>query len=71
MSISFREELSSFVTSFFRKIIGRRKRHEYKLRRRVKSKEDYMNYIMYETNLLSLVALRRKVCISYAYDILL
>ena len=50
-----------FVFAFYRKIINKRKRFEYKLRRRVKSEEDFINYIDYEMKVLSLIDLRRKV----------
>ncbi|KAF6035031.1 UTP6 [Bugula neritina] len=42
------------------KIISRRKLFEYKLRRRVKDKQDYLMYVKYETKLLELIWLRRK-----------
>ncbi|CAK9302209.1 unnamed protein product [Gordionus sp. m RMFG-2023] len=40
-------------------IINRRRGHEYKLRRKLKSKSDYLDYISYEKNLLALVEIRR------------
>ncbi|KAH3873448.1 hypothetical protein DPMN_036683 [Dreissena polymorpha] len=41
------------------KILEKRKGHEYKLRRKQKQKEDFLQYIQYETNLLALVRKRR------------
>lgn len=43
-----------------RKILKKRKNYEYKLRRRTKCKEDYLQYIQYELSVLKLVRLRRK-----------
>lgn len=42
-----------------REILRRRKRFEYRLRRRKKSKEDYLTYIQYELNLYELLQKRR------------
>jgi hypothetical protein len=38
-----------------------RKRHEYKMQRRTKEKEVYLQYIQYETNVLELIQQRRQV----------
>lgn len=46
---------------FDRKIVRTRRRHEYKIIRRTKEKECYLDYIKYETHLLKLVQLRREV----------
>lgn len=42
-----------------REILRRRKRFEYRLRRRKRSKEDYLTYIQYELNLYALLQKRR------------
>ena len=44
-----------------RNVIKKRRDHEYKLQKRTKQKEDYLKYIQYEINLLSLLRLRRQV----------
>ena len=38
-----------------------RKRHEYKMQRRTKEKEVYIQYIQYEINVLELIKQRRQV----------
>ncbi|KAL4240664.1 U3 snoRNP protein [Mactra antiquata] len=47
-------------------ITNKRKIYEYKLRRRQKSKDDYMQYVQYETNLLALVK-KRRALIGYNF----
>ncbi|XP_067946884.1 U3 small nucleolar RNA-associated protein 6 homolog [Watersipora subatra] len=54
------ERVGLFDLVEIKKMIGRRKKYEYKLRRRVKAKEDYLTYIKYEQNVLDLIAIRRK-----------
>jgi len=41
-------------------IVKKRKQHEYKVHRHTKSKEDYLNYIQYESALLALLRKRRE-----------
>lgn len=43
-------------------ILRKRKAFEYKLKRQTKSKEDFLEYIQYEINVLALVRKRRRVC---------
>ncbi len=45
-----------------RAIVKKRRDLEYKLQKRTKQKEDYLKYIQYEINLLTLIRLRREVC---------
>lgn len=54
------ERIGLFRREEIRKILGRRKRHEYRLRRMKKSKDDYLQYIQYELNLYHLIQKRRK-----------
>lgn len=54
------ERVGLFQNSEIRQILKKRKVFEYKLRRRTKVKQDYINYIQYETNLLALVKRRRE-----------
>uniref|UniRef100_A0A2R5L4Z8 Putative u3 small nucleolar rna-associated protein 6 n=1 Tax=Ornithodoros turicata TaxID=34597 RepID=A0A2R5L4Z8_9ACAR len=54
------ERIGLFTRDEIRKILGRRKRHEYRLRRMKKSKDDYLQYIQYELNLYHLLQKRRK-----------
>ncbi|XP_064620743.1 U3 small nucleolar RNA-associated protein 6 homolog [Lineus longissimus] len=54
------ERVGLFTKHETRKILKKRKHHEYKLRRRTKVKEDYLQYIQYEVNVLSLVKKRRE-----------
>lgn len=42
----------------------KRKRFEYKLQRRTKEKENFLQYINYEISLLKLIKLRREVYID-------
>lgn len=42
-----------------REILRRRKRFEYRLRRRKRTKEDYLTYIQYEINVYALLQKRR------------
>jgi hypothetical protein len=44
-----------------------RKRHEYKMQRRTKEKEVYLQYIQYETNVLELIQQRRQVITNLIY----
>jgi len=44
-----------------RAIVKKRRDLEYKLQKRTKQKEDYLKYIQYEINLLTLIRLRREV----------
>ena len=43
-----------------RQLLKRRKQFEYKIQKRTKCKEDFLGYIQYEVNLLSLLAMRRE-----------
>jgi len=43
-----------------KELLKKRKHFEYKIQKQTKLKEDYLAYIQYETNLLSLLALRRE-----------
>ncbi|XP_071151041.1 U3 small nucleolar RNA-associated protein 6 homolog, partial [Mytilus edulis] len=43
-----------------RKILKKRTNYEYKLRRRTKCKEDFMQYIKYEVDVLKLIHTRRQ-----------
>lgn len=55
-------EISHFDFHFsFRAVIKKRKDFEYKLQKQTKRKEDYLKYIQYEINLLTLVRIRRQV----------
>ncbi|KAK3091362.1 hypothetical protein FSP39_019251 [Pinctada imbricata] len=49
-----------FTSKETRQILKKRKVFEYKLRRKTKHKEDFLQYIQYETNVLELVKKRRK-----------
>lgn len=40
----------------------KRRDFEYKLQKHTKMKEDFLKYIQYEINLLTLVRIRRNVC---------
>lgn len=54
------ERVKLFSKEEIRQITNKRKIYEYKLRRKQKVKEDYLQYIQYETNLLALVKKRRE-----------
>jgi U3 small nucleolar RNA-associated protein 6 len=54
------ERVGLFSETEVRCVVRRRKEFEYKINRRKKAKEDYLRYIQYEINLLSLVRTRRK-----------
>jgi hypothetical protein len=41
--------------------MAKRKRFEYKMQRRTKEKEVYLQYIQYESNVLDLIKQRRQV----------
>ena len=43
-----------------RELVRRRKQYEYKLQKRNKAKEDFLEYIQYEANLLRLLEMRRE-----------
>ena len=43
-----------------RELIRKRKQFEYKLQKRTKVKEDFLEYIQYESNLLKLLEIRRE-----------
>jgi len=43
-----------------KELLKKRKHFEYKIQKRTKSKEDFMSYIQYEVNLLSLLDIRRE-----------
>ena len=43
-------------------MVKKRRDFEYKLQKRTKNKQDYLKYIQYEINLLTLVRMRRNVC---------
>ncbi|XP_045211690.2 U3 small nucleolar RNA-associated protein 6 homolog [Mercenaria mercenaria] len=54
------ERVKLFKKREIRQITSRRKIYEYKLKRRQKVKEDFLQYIQYEINLLALVKKRRE-----------
>lgn len=54
------ERIGLFSHDEIKKVIKKRKALEYRLRRRTKTKEDYLKYIQYEVNVLSLIAIRRQ-----------
>ncbi|KAL3876207.1 hypothetical protein ACJMK2_034077 [Sinanodonta woodiana] len=54
------ERVGLFTKAETRQILKKRRAYEYKLRRRTKCKEDFLQYIQYEVNLLGLVKERRK-----------
>ncbi|KAL5019269.1 hypothetical protein ScPMuIL_004991 [Solemya velum] len=54
------ERVGLFTDQEIRQILKKRKSYEYKLRRKTKCKEDFLQYIQYEINLLALVKKRRK-----------
>jgi len=54
------KQLGLFTSQEIKKIIRTTKRHEYKIIRRKKEKECYLDYIKYETNLLKLIQIRRE-----------
>ena len=43
-----------------KELLRKRKQFEYKLQKRSKSKDDFLEYIQYESNLLRLLAMRRE-----------
>ena len=43
-----------------KELVRKRKQYEYKLQKRMKMKEDFLEYIQYETNLLKLLEIRRE-----------
>ena len=43
-----------------KELLRKRKQFEYKLQKRSKSKEDFLEYIQYESNLLRLLTMRRE-----------
>ena len=43
-----------------KELLKKRRHYEYKLQKRSKRKEDFLEYIQYESNLLSLLQLRRE-----------
>ncbi|CAF1959562.1 unnamed protein product [Rotaria magnacalcarata] len=54
------KSIGMFTEAEIKKIVRTRRRHEYKIIRRTKEKECYLDYIKYETHLLKLVQLRRE-----------
>jgi U3 small nucleolar RNA-associated protein 6 len=54
------KRIGLFTEAEIKKMIRTRRRHEYKIIRRTKEKECYLDYIKYETHLLKLVHLRRE-----------
>jgi len=54
------KKIGLFTEKEIKKIVRTRRRHEYKIIRRTKEKECYLDYIKYETHLLKLVKLRRE-----------
>ena len=42
-----------------KELLKKRKSFEYKIQKRTKRKEDFLSYIQYETNLLTLIRIRR------------
>lgn len=54
------KQIGLFSVAEIKKIVKKRKAYEYLLRRRTKTKEDYLKYIQYEIFVLSLIAKRRK-----------
>ncbi|XP_064604672.1 U3 small nucleolar RNA-associated protein 6 homolog [Liolophura sinensis] len=60
------ERVGLFTKEETRQILRRRKGYEYKLRRRTKCKEDFLQYIQYEINALGLVKMRREK-IGYSF----
>ena len=52
---------------YFRAIMKKRKRFEYKTQRRTKEKEVYLQYIQYEISVQQLVKLRREVRIWISF----
>ena len=43
-----------------KELLRKRKQFEYKLQKRSKSKDDFLEYIQYESNLLRLITMRRE-----------
>ncbi|KAK2154426.1 hypothetical protein LSH36_269g09026 [Paralvinella palmiformis] len=54
------KRIELFTDKETRVILKKRKAYEYKLRRKTKQKEDFLQYIQYEMNVLSLVKRRRQ-----------
>ena len=49
-----------FYAEEVRELVRKRKQYEYKLQKRSKVKEDFLEYITYESNLLKLLEMRRE-----------
>ena len=49
------------LPTYSRKVVSRRKHHEYKLCRRAKHIQDFMDYVQYELHILALIGNRREV----------
>ena len=43
-----------------KELVRKRKQYEYKLQKKIKMKEDFLEYIQYESNLLKLLEIRRE-----------
>ena len=54
------ERVMLLQTAEVKELLKKRRQYEYKLQKRSKSKEDFLEYIQYESNLLSLLRLRRE-----------
>ncbi|CAF4268362.1 unnamed protein product, partial [Adineta steineri] len=54
------KRIGLFTEAEIKKMVRTRRRHEYKIIRRTKEKECYLDYIKYETHLLKLIQLRRE-----------
>ncbi|XP_046582827.1 U3 small nucleolar RNA-associated protein 6 homolog [Haliotis rubra] len=54
------ERVKLFTKAETRQILKKRQSYEYKLRRRTKCREDFLQYIQYEVNVLKLVEKRRE-----------
>ena len=54
------ERVMLLQTGEVKELLKKRRHYEYKLQKRKKSKRDFLEYIQYESNLLSLLKLRRE-----------
>ena len=54
------ERVMLLQTEEVKELLKKRRHYEYKLQKRKKSKRDFLEYIQYESNLLSLLKLRRE-----------
>lgn len=67
--LSTLERYELFTSNEIKSILSKRTEFEYRLRKRQKSKDDFLRYIAYEESLLKLIRIRREkstleVCFS-------